>query len=118
MITIENTVVAYYALASGSVMAQEVSGRIRRVILVRLAVAEAWQGKGFGKALLRDAILRTLQVAEEIGIRAMLVHALHEQAAAFYRHLGFLSSPISKTVLVLNLKDARAANRHFPVDTL
>ncbi|NCN82999.1 MAG: GNAT family N-acetyltransferase [Candidatus Pacebacteria bacterium] len=126
VVVVKNKVVAYYALASGSVMPQEAPGRIRRnmpdpipvVILGRLAVTEAWQGKGLGKALLRDAILRTLQVAEKIGIRAILVHALHEQAAAFYQHLGFLPSPMSKTILVLSLKDAQAICRHFPVDTL
>lgn len=117
-VVVENKVVAYYSLASGSVMTQSSPGRVRGnlpdpipvVILGRLAVAEAWQSKGFGKALLRDAILRTLQAAEKIGIRALLVHALHEQAVAFYQRLGFLSSPISKTVLVLSVKDERAAS--------
>ena len=122
----ENKVVAYYSLASGSVMAQATPGRVRRnmpnpipvVILGRLAVAEVWQSKGLGRALLRDAILRTLQVAEKIGVRAILVHALHKEAAAFYLHFGFLPSLISKTVLMLSLKYVRAASRHLPIDTL
>jgi len=117
VVTIENQVIAYYALASGSVMAQEAPGRIRRnmpdpipvIVLGRLAIDEKWQGKGLGKALLRDAILRTLQASEMIGIRAILVHALHEKAAAFYQHVGFLPSPISDTILMLSLEDARAA---------
>jgi GNAT superfamily N-acetyltransferase len=120
VVPLEKQVIAYYALASGSVMAQEAPGRIRRnmpdpipvIVLGRLAIDEAWQGKGLGKALLRDAILRTLQASEVIGIRAILVHALHEQAAAFYQHAGFLPSPISDTTLMLSLQDARAAITH------
>jgi hypothetical protein len=47
-----------------------------------------------------------------IGIRAILVHALHEKAAAFYQHVGFLPSPISDTILMLSLEDARSAISH------
>jgi GNAT superfamily N-acetyltransferase len=112
----DNRVIAYYALANGSVMAREAPGRVRRnmpdpipvMVLGRLAVDQAWQGKGLGAALLRDAILRTLQAAEIAGIRAILVHALHETAAAFYRHAGFTPAPGSHTVLMLTLNDARA----------
>jgi len=75
----------------------------------RLAVDQTWQGKGLGAAILRDASLTTLQAAEIAGIRAILVHALHERAAAFYRHAGFSPSPVSDTTLMLALKDARAA---------
>ena len=75
----------------------------------RLAVDQAWEGKGLGAAMLRDASLTTLQAAEIAGIRAILVHALHERAAAFYRHAGFSPSPVSATTLMLALKDARAA---------
>ncbi len=116
VVTGDNRVIAYYALANGSVLAQEAPGRVRRnmpnpipvMVLGRLAIDLGWQGKGLGNALLRDAILRTLQAAEIAGIRAILVHALHEKAAAFYRHAGFTPSPISDTVLMLTLKDARA----------
>lgn len=116
-VTADQQVIAYYALASGSVMAREAPGRVRRnmpdpipvMVVGRLAVDQAWQGRGLGNALLRDAILRTLQAAEIAGIRAILVHALHEQAAAFYRHAGFLPSPINDTTLMLLLRDARAS---------
>ncbi len=109
-------VVGYYALASGSVVAAEAPGRIRRnmpnpipvMVLGRLAIDRAWQGQGLGKALLRDAILRTLQAAEIVGIRALLVHALHDQAAAFYQHAGFQPSPLNPHTLMLLLKDVRA----------
>lgn len=122
VVTVENRVVAYYALASGAVMAGEAPGRVRRnmpdpipvIVLGRLAVDQAWQGQGWqgqglGAALLRDAILRSLQAAEIVGIRAILVHALHEKAAAFYRNAGFQPSPISETILMVTLRDAMHA---------
>ncbi|HRJ41674.1 MAG TPA: GNAT family N-acetyltransferase, partial [Caldilineaceae bacterium] len=117
VVTVENRVVAYYALASGSVMAGEAPGRVRRnmpnpipvIVLGRLAVDQRWQGQGLGAALLRDAVLRSLQAVEIVGIRAILVHALHEKAAAFYRNAGFRPSSISETVLMLTLADAAGA---------
>jgi GNAT superfamily N-acetyltransferase len=63
------------------------------MVLGRLAVARAWQGRGLGKALLRDAILRTVQVSEIAGIRGILVHAISEDAKRFYENQGFLASP-------------------------
>jgi GNAT superfamily N-acetyltransferase len=113
----ERRVVGYYALASGSVMAAETPSSIRRnmpdpipvMVLGRLAVDREWQGKGLGKALLRDAVLRTLQAAQIAGIRAILVHALHDRAAAFYRNAGFIASPVNEHTLMLALKDARNA---------
>ena len=117
VVTVENRVVAYYALASGAVMAGEAPGRVRRnmpdpipvIVLGGLAVDQGWQGQGLGAALLRDAILRSLQAAEIVGIRAILVHALHEKAAAFYRNAGFQPSPISETILMITLRDAMRA---------
>lgn len=95
-------VVGYYALAAGSVAAAEATGKVRRnmpdpvpvMILARLAIDTAWQGKGLGSDLLRDAVLRTMQAAEIAGIRALLVHALDERAAKFYERAGFTVSPV------------------------
>jgi GNAT superfamily N-acetyltransferase len=110
-------VVGYYALANGSIMAASATGRVRRnmpdpipvMVLGRLAVDQTWQGRGLGRALLRDAVLRTLHAAEIAGIRAILVHALHDQAAAFYRYAGFKPSPLDEHILMVTIKDARAA---------
>lgn len=104
-------VIGYYALASGSVAASDAPGKIRRnmpdplpvMVLGRLAIDRAWQGKGLGADLLRDAVLRTLQAAEIAGIRAMLVHALNDRAAAFYVASGFQPSPIRPLTLFLPL---------------
>ena len=79
------------------------------MVLGRLAIDTNWQGKGLGKALLQDAVLRTLQAAQIAGIRAIVVHAMHEKAAAFYRKCGFVASPIHENTLMLMLRDAAAA---------
>lgn len=110
-------VVGYYTLAVGVVIANEAPGKIRRnmpdpipvMVLARLAIDQTWQGQGLGAALLRDAILRTLQAADIGGIRALLVHALDDQAARFYQHHGFMPSPIDPATLMVTLKDARKA---------
>ena len=107
-------VVGYYALAAGAVSHAEASGSIRRnmpdpiplMVLGRLAIDCSCHGQGLGSALLKDAILRTLNVAKNVGIRALLVHALHDQARAFYLHHGFSVSPISATTLLLRLPTA------------
>lgn len=106
-------VVAYFALAVGAVLHAAAPGRVRRnmpepvpvMILARLAVDRRWQGR----ALVRDAVLRTLQAAEIAGIRALLVHALTPQARQFYEKLGFRPSPLDPLVQMITLQDARAA---------
>jgi N-acetylglutamate synthase-like GNAT family acetyltransferase len=65
--------------------------------------------RGLGAHLLRDAITRSVAAADLIGVRAMLVHALHDQARAFYTHFGFEPSPTDPLHLLLLIKDARAA---------
>ncbi len=110
-------VVGYYALAVGAVIANQAPGKVRRnmpdpipvMVLARLAIDQTWQGRGLGAGLLRDAILRTLQAADIGGIRALLVHALDDQAARFYQHHGFMPSPIDPATLMITLKDARNA---------
>jgi len=84
------------------------------MLMGRLAIDKTRQGRGLGRALLRDAILRTLQVADFVGMRAFLVHALDEQAANFYLHNGFLVSPIDPLVLMLPLDTARKAIARTP----
>ena len=106
-----NNVIGFYALASGSVSTADAPGRIKRnmpdpipvMILARFAVDSAWQGKGLGIDLLRDAVLRTLQAAEIGGIRALIAHAKDDRAAVFYERNGFLPSPIRPLTLFLPL---------------
>ena len=113
----DRAVVGYYALAVGAVIAAEAPGKVRRnmpdpipvMVLGRLAIDQIRQSQGLGSALLRDAILRTLQAAEIGGIRALLVHALDDEAARFYQHHGFMPSPIDPATLMITLKDATQA---------
>ena len=113
----ENAVVGYYALASGAVAVKAVPGRFRRnmpdpipvVVLARLAIDQAWQGRGIGRALFNDAARRVLQAADAIGIRGILVHAISEDAKKFYLALGFDTCVDEPTTLVVTLADIRAA---------
>ncbi|MBA3069155.1 MAG: GNAT family N-acetyltransferase [Hyphomonas sp.] len=108
----DGAVLSYYALAAGSVIATEATGAVRRnmpspipvVILARLAVDRSLQSKGFGTALLRDALLKTVRAANTIGVRALLIHALDEDAAAFYQKFGFSRSPADSLMLMMPLK--------------
>jgi GNAT superfamily N-acetyltransferase len=112
----EARVVAFYSLATGAVAHREAPGKLKRnmpdpipvMVLGRLAVDREFQGRGLGKALLKDAILRTLQAADIAGIRAILVHAKDDNAQRFYQRFGFLASPISLRTLALPLQDAAA----------
>jgi len=108
-----NDIIGYYALAAGSIAQQQAPGKIKRnmpnpipvMILGRLAVDRQWQSSGVGKGLLKDALFRTLTVSNQAGIRALLVHALSEDAKAFYIHHGFRESPTDQFALMLCLKD-------------
>lgn len=110
-------VVGYYALAVGAVAHANAPGRVRRnmpdpipvMVIGRLAVDETAQGQAIGPALLRDAILRTLQAAEIAGIRAILVHAISERAKRFYERSGFTASPAEPMTLMITVAEARKA---------
>lgn len=111
-------VMAYYALASSAVASDEAPGRFRRnmpdpipvVVLGRLAVDRTLQGRGVGRALVRDAGRRVLQAADAIGIRGMLVQSLSLEAKAFYERVGFDPSPLDPMTLMMTLADLRASN--------
>ena len=78
-------------------------------VLGRLAVDRAWQGKGLGRALFRDAAARVSEAAGSIGIRGIVVHAISESAKDFYLAIGFSESPLDPMTLMVTLSDARAA---------
>jgi len=77
------------------------------MLMGRLAVDKSWQGKGVGRGLLKDAMIRTLRASEIAGMRALLVHALDDDAANFYVRNGFLISPLDPLVLMLPLDTVR-----------
>jgi GNAT superfamily N-acetyltransferase len=115
---IDKRVMGYYALASGAISTQSVSGSFRQnmpdpipvVILARLAIDSSCQGQGLGRVLFRDAALRIMRAADTIGIRGIIVHAISEQAKNFYLALGFDVSPLEPMTLIISLKNLRALN--------
>jgi GNAT superfamily N-acetyltransferase len=110
-------VVGYYCLAAGAVAVTAAPGRVRRnmpdpipmAVLGRLAVDRSLHGQGLGKALLRDALFRTLQAAEAIGVRGVLVQALGEGAKQFYLACGLVPSPGDPMLLMATLDNAVTA---------
>jgi GNAT superfamily N-acetyltransferase len=108
-------VVGYYSLAAGSILHTEATGKVRRnmpnpvpvLLLGRLAVDRAWQGKGLGADLLSDAVLRAIGAAESIGVRAILVHAISDEAKTFYEKHGFRPSPIEPMTLMITIEEAQ-----------
>lgn len=108
-------VVGFYALAAGSVGHDLAPRKLRRnmpdpvpvIVLGRLAVDSSEQGNGLGPALLRDAVLRITAAAHEVGIAAILVHALNERAKAFYVEAGFAETAVEPMTLFLRIDDAR-----------
>lgn len=108
-------VVGYYSLAASSVLHGAATGRARRnmpnpvpmVLLGRLAIDLAWQGKGLGADLMRDAVMRVIAASGTIGVRAMLVHAISAEAKAFYEKHGFRASPVDLMLLMITMGDVR-----------
>jgi len=108
-------VVGYYALATGAIAHIAAPGRVRRnmpdpvpvMVIGRLAVDQTMQGEAIGPALLRDAILRTVQAADIVGIRAILVHAISERAKRFYEKWGFVPSPVEPMTLMITIAEAQ-----------
>jgi GNAT superfamily N-acetyltransferase len=104
-------IVGYFALSMGQILANEATGAMRRnmpkfipaVILGRLAMDRAWQGKGLGRALLADVVQRSLRASTEVSARLVVVHAISPAAEAFYLHHGFTRLPVETPTLALDL---------------
>lgn len=111
-----DVVVGYHTLTVGQVSHEEAPQRLSKglarhpvpiMLLARMAVDRRWQGQGVGKALLRDALERTLQAADIAGIRAFAVHAKDGPVRSFYERFDFVPSPTDPLHLFLLLKDVR-----------
>lgn len=107
----EGRVRGFHAMAAGAVSHRLATSSAKRnmpdpvpvMVLARLAVDRRAQGMHLGAALLRDAVSRAVAVSENAGVRALLVHALHEKARRFYEHFGFQPSPTHAMTLMLRL---------------
>lgn len=109
--------VGFYSLTVGSVEPGDAPVRVMKglsrhpvpvIVLARLAVDKSHQGKGLGRALLKDALLRTSQAADIVGIRALIVHAKNDEARRWYMQWEFEPSPTDPFHLFLLLKDLKA----------
>lgn len=109
--TVGNRIVGYYCLAAGSIQHEAATGKIRRnmpepipaLVLGRLAVDRHVQKRGIGPALVLHALERAQEVAQVVGVRALLVHAKDKEAAAFYRHFGLAPSPLDELILLARI---------------
>jgi GNAT superfamily N-acetyltransferase len=105
------TIIGYFALSMGQILAHEAIGSMRRnmpkaipaVMLGRLAIDRAWQGKGLGRAMLADAIARAVRASREVSARLVIVHPISPAAEAFYLHHGFTRLPVETPTLALDL---------------
>ncbi len=109
-------IAGYYSLVVGEVAYPDAPERLKKglarhpvplMLIARLAVGTAWQGKGVGAGLLKDAMLRTMQAADIGGIRALAAHAKDDKARAFYEHFGFAASPTDPLHVFMLVKDLR-----------
>ncbi len=114
----DRRVLGYYTLACGAVQVENLpAGRARKlprhavpvILLARLAVDHDLQGRGLGGFLLRDAMTRSLDLSEKVGIHAVVVDALDAQARIFYERFGFMPFTADELRLLLPLSTIRAA---------
>ena len=111
----DSRVCGYYAMAAGAVAHQMATSSVRRnmpdpvpvMVLARLAVDQRAQGMHLGASLLQDAVNRAVAVSYNAGVRALLVHALHDRAKQFYEHYGFQVSPVHPMTLMLRLSGVK-----------
>ena len=115
--------VGYYSLAAGAVQPADAPTRVGKglarhpipvMLLARLAVDRSCQGQGLGKALIKDALLRTAEAAEIAGIRALLVHARDDETRIWYEALEFEPSPTDPRHILLLMKDLYALLQALP----
>lgn len=109
-------IIGYYTLSAGAISHETAPKSMRRnmpnplpvLLLGRLAIDKNYHNKGLGSALLRDALIRSVSVASDAGIFAILVHALSEQAKRFYLSRGFVESPLQPMTLMMTLETVRS----------
>ena len=112
------SLIGYYSLLMGSISQIEATERVRKgtgrypipvIVVARLAVDQRFQGQGIGRALLRDAVIRGVNISKEVAFRAIITHPIDGEAANFCTKYGFQQSPISSGQLMILVKDVRKA---------
>jgi GNAT superfamily N-acetyltransferase len=110
------SVIGYYSLSAGAICHEAAPKAMRRnmpdplpvILLGRLAVDRRYHNQGLGQSLLRDAMLRAVNVAGDAGVFAILVHAISDQARRFYLSRGFVESPLQPMTLLMTLETVRS----------
>lgn len=114
----DEKLIGYYSIAPSSISPDQATRRLMKgqgrypvpvFLIARLAVDVSEQGRGYGKALLKEALLRCYSGSDTLGGRAVIVHAKDEAAYAFYSRFGFEESPMDKYCLMLLMKDIAAS---------
>jgi GNAT superfamily N-acetyltransferase len=116
VLSVGATVVGYYSLSAGAISHEAAPRAMRRnmpdplpvLLLGRLAVDKRYHNQGIGQALLRDAMLRAVNVAGDAGVFAILVHAISDQARQFYLSRGFVESPLQPMTLFMMIETVRS----------
>lgn len=111
-----NKVIAYYSLSSGAIhrgdapksMQRNMPSALPVILLGRLAVDLDYQNQGLGRGMLRDAVMRVVHASQDVGIFAILIHAISESAKRFYLSCGFVQSPVQPMTLMMTVKTARS----------
>ena len=111
-----NTAIGYYSLSAGAISHEAAQKPMRRNmpdplpvhLLGRIAVDKRYRNKGIGQALLRDAMIRAVNVSGNAGIFAILVHALNDRAKQFYLSRGFVESPLQPMTLMMTIETVRS----------
>ncbi|NIW24669.1 MAG: GNAT family N-acetyltransferase, partial [Gammaproteobacteria bacterium] len=109
-------VIGYYTVSSASVSRKAATRKLKRnspepvpmALIGRFAIDDRYQKRGIGKALMKDAILRIAQASEQIGIKGVLLHAIDDDAKAFYARCGFRPSGVEDNLLMATLKEIAA----------
>ncbi|MBW4618124.1 MAG: GNAT family N-acetyltransferase [Cyanosarcina radialis HA8281-LM2] len=109
-------VIGYYSLSAGAIGHELAPKAMRRnmpdplpiLLLGRLAVDRRYHDRGLGSALLRDAMMRTVNVSRDAGVFAILIHALSDRAKLFYLSRGFVESPLQPMTLFMTLETVRS----------
>jgi GNAT superfamily N-acetyltransferase len=109
-------VVGYYTVSSASVSRRAATRKLKRnspepvpmALIGRFAIDSRYQKQGFGRALMKDAILRIAQASEQIGIKGVLLHALDNEAKAFYARCGFSASGVEDNLMMVTLREIAA----------
>jgi GNAT superfamily N-acetyltransferase len=108
-----NRVVGYYCLAMGQVLERNQPKKMRKhgdpkeipvAIIGRLAVDQTWHGRGLGGDLLGDALKRAVAISNNIGLKAVMVHAFNDRAAQFWEKRGFQRGPGSEQTYFLPIE--------------